>query len=70
MYNGKGKRMARHNADHNGLYGVSADELLKRYEEGLLKAGMEYNDVMLKILEIKQQSNNYNQLFERLIPLL
>ena len=70
MYNGKGKRMARHNADHNGLYGASADELLKRYEEGLLRAGMEYNDVMLKILEIKQQSNNYNQLFERLIPLL
>ena len=62
--------MARHNADHNGLYGVSADELLKRYEEGLLKAGMEHGDVMLKILEIKQQSNNYNQLFERLIPLL
>ena len=62
--------MARHSADHNGLYGLSADELLKRYKEGLLKAGMEYDDVMLKILEIKQQSNNYNQLFERLIPLL
>ena len=62
--------MARHNADNNGLYGVSADKLLKRYGEGLSKAGMEYNDVMLKILEIKQQSNNYNQLFERLIPLL
>ena len=62
--------MARHKADHNGLYGVSADELLRRYKKGLLKAGMEYNDVMLKILEIKQQTNNYNQLFERLIPFL
>ena len=62
--------MARHNADHNGLYGASADKLLKLYEEGLLKAGMEYDDVMLKILEIKQQSDNYDKLFERLIPLL
>ena len=63
--------MPYHPADRNKIYGTPAEKLLKMYRDGLIKkGGMNFDEASERMIEMRRSTNNYNELFVKLIGYL